>query len=104
MFTDASWIGCSKDYGSICPIFFHNFNLKKEIQRATLAITAIGVYEVHINGTRVGDYVLAPGCTVFHKRLQYQTYDVTKLLDASNELAVTVGTGWYRGRISKKIW
>lgn len=102
MFTDASWIGCSKDYGSICPIFFQKFNLKKEIQRATLAITAIGVYEVHINGTRVDDYVLAPGCTVFHKRLQYQTYDVTGLLNVSNELDVTVGTGWYRGRISKE--
>ena len=37
-----------------------------------------------------------------HKRLQYQTYDVTEYLDASNELAVTVGTGWYRGRISEK--
>lgn len=102
MLTDASWIGCSKDYGSICPIFIKKFDLKKEIQKAVLTITAIGVYEIHINGTRVSDYVLAPGCTVFHKRLQYQTYDVTEYLDASNELAVTVGTGWYRGRISEK--
>lgn len=102
MLTDASWIGCSKDYGSICPVFIKKFDLKKEIQKAVLTITAIGVYEIHINGTRVSEYVLAPGCTVFHKRLQYQTYDVTEYLDASNELAVTVGTGWYRGRISEK--
>ena len=102
MLTDSSWIGCSKDYGSSCPVFIKKFDLKKEIQKAVLTITAIGVYEIHINGTRVSDYVLAPGCTVFHKRLQYQTYDVTEYLDASNELAVTVGTGWYRGRISEK--
>ncbi len=102
MITDALWIGCSNDFGTICPIFFKPFSIEKKLHRATLSLTATGVYEVHINGMRVSDYILAPGCTAYGKRLQYQTYEVTSLLQAANELTITVGTGWYRGRIGAK--
>lgn len=68
------------------------------IGQARLYITACGLYEARINGMRVGDFVLAPGITDYNKRIQYQTYDVTALLHAGeNVLTVQLADGWYRG-------
>lgn len=100
MIKDSLWIGCTTDLGDICPDFFKEFEAKNKIKKATLTITAIGVYEAYINGARVGKDILTPGCTAFKKRLQYQSYDVTDMIGDKNELSVLVGTGWYRGRIS----
>lgn len=66
--------------------------------RARLYITACGLYEARLNGSRVGDFVLAPGHTDYRKRMQYQTYDVTALLkEGENRLEVQLADGWYRG-------
>ena len=71
-------------------------------RRARLYITALGLYEAYVNGTRVGDERLAPGWTDYHRRIQYQTYDVTPLLHAGdNVLAVSLGDGWYCGRVGQ---
>lgn len=94
---NAKWIKPKKDYGDICPEYRYRFECNKQIKSATLEITAMGVYEAHMNGSRIGDFILAPGWTVYHKRHQYQTYDITHLIQASNEITVTVGKGWYRG-------
>lgn len=65
---------------------------------AYLFATAHGLYEAYINGSRVGDALLTPGCDEYNKRLQYQCYDVTSLLkDGENTICVTLGDGWYRG-------
>lgn len=73
------------------------FNVRKK-GRARLYITAHGLYEAHINGKRVGDFVLAPGTDDYNKRLQYQVYDVSDLLKEGNNLIeVCIGDGWYRG-------
>ncbi len=82
------------------PKFVRSFECKKKIQRARLYATALGVYEARINGMRVGDIYDAPGWTSYEKRLQYQTYDVTELLGDNNELAATVGEGWYKGALT----
>ena len=69
-----------------------------DVKKARLYITACGLYEAHINGQRVGDFVRAPGITDYRKRVQYQTYDVTDLLkDGENTLTVQLADGWYRG-------
>lgn len=69
-----------------------------DIRKARLYITACGLYEARINGKRVGDFILAPGITDYRKRVQYQTYDVTELLQSGeNELTVQLADGWYRG-------
>src|SRR5947209_7002789 len=74
------------------------FALPSGPQKARLYITALGLYEAFINGQPVGDQWLAPGWTDYHKRLQYQTYDVTELLRAGdNVLGVKLGDGWYSG-------
>ncbi|QXE34192.1 family 78 glycoside hydrolase catalytic domain [Streptomyces sp. GMY02] len=66
--------------------------------RARLYVSARGLYEVRLNGTRVGDAELAPGWTDYTRRIQYQTYDVTELLrDGENVLAATVADGWWSG-------
>ena len=68
------------------------------IQKARLYITACGLYEAKLNGQRIGDFILAPGITDYRKRVQYQTYDVTKLLQSGeNALTVQLADGWYRG-------
>ena len=92
----SSWITVLQDTGDICPVFRKPFTAEKAIKKAELEITALGVYEAHINGQRVGDFVLAPGWTSYDHRLQVQTYDVTALLQTENDLRVTVGRGWFR--------
>jgi alpha-L-rhamnosidase len=67
---------------------------------ARLYITCHGLYAAFLNGKRAGDFVLAPGTGDYRKRLTVQCYDVTELLKAGeNELAVTLGDGWYRGGV-----
>lgn len=82
----------------ICPQFRKSFSTTKTIQSATAYITAHGMYEANINGKKVGDAFFTPGFTSYNKRLQYQTYDVTSMLqNGENVIAVNVGNGWYRG-------
>lgn len=84
-----------------CPIFYKDFACKKEVKQARIYATALGVYEININGIKVSDSFFAPGWTNYRKRLQYQTYDVTKQLAfAENEqkrIEIMVGNGWYKG-------
>lgn len=68
------------------------------VKKARLYATACGIYAGKLNGKCVGDFVLAPGITDYRKRVQYQTYDVTELLqEGSNELTFQLADGWYRG-------
>lgn len=69
-----------------------------EYKKARLYITCHGLYIAYINGHKVGDQELTPGTDSYAKRLQYQTYDVGKLLcEGENEITVVLGDGWYRG-------
>ncbi len=68
------------------------------VAKARLYVTACGLYEAKLNGKRVGNFVLAPGYTDYNKRIQYQTYDVTDLIQSgNNDLTVELANGWYRG-------
>jgi alpha-L-rhamnosidase len=74
------------------------FRPEKPVRRGRLYATARGIYEMYVNGERVGEYVLAPGWTDYRKRIQYQTYDVTGLLaEGQNTLGAILGDGWYAG-------
>lgn len=86
-----------------CAYLRQVFELHKPIRCATLYATARGLCELHLNGTRVGDAVLSPGWTDYHKRIQYQTYDVTDLLRVgSNAIGAILGDGWYHGHVGHK--
>ncbi|WP_049575176.1 glycoside hydrolase family 78 protein [Nonomuraea sp. SBT364] len=77
-----------------------DFAVRGEVTRARLYVTAHGLYEVELNGTVVGDDVLAPGWSSYGHRLRYRTYDVTGLLAAGpNAIGATIADGWYRGRL-----
>jgi len=101
----AQWIAPANEDDSEVrpsPYFRKEFELAtgKKIRSATAYITSHGMYEAHFNGKRVGDAYLTPGWTSYQDRLQYQTYDVTDLLNAGeNTVGVVLGSGWYRGYI-----
>ncbi|MFI5915840.1 family 78 glycoside hydrolase catalytic domain [Dactylosporangium sp. NPDC051541] len=76
------------------------FELPGEPVRARLYATAHGVYELELNGGRVGDHVLAPGWTSYHHRLRYQAFDVTEALhEGPNAIGGWLAEGWYAGRL-----
>lgn len=76
--------------------FKKDFSAYKEVERARLYITACGIYSVNLNGIEVA-MPLAPGITDYRKRVQYQTYDVTKYITSQNKIEVQLADGWYRG-------
>ncbi len=80
------------------PLFRKGFSLTKKVRSAMAYITAHGLYEAQINGHRIGDAYLTPGWTSYNKRLEYQVYDVTSLLQpGQNAVGAMLGNGWYRG-------
>ena len=84
------------------PVHFNKkMSIEKPIKKAFLHITSLGCYYAEINGERVGDFILAPGFTS-RKRVQYQSYNVTKMLAKKQNslLDVIVSDGWYKGKIN----
>lgn len=79
------------------PIFKKTFAINKAVKKALVYATSQGVYELELNGEKVGQDYFTPGWTSYNKRLQYQIYDVTDQLLETNTFAMTVGQGWYAG-------
>ena len=80
------------------PIFTKVFLAEKEVRKARLYASSLGVYEAELNGAKLDDTYFAPGWTNYKKRLQYQTYAVS-LAQGVNELRFTLGKGWYCGAL-----
>jgi len=100
----AKWIGTALTGGPRtnvpAPYLRKAFTLPGGIQSARLYITALGLYECSINGQAVGDDVLHPGWTNYHKRVQYKVYDVTALLqNGDNVIGAILGDGWAAGHV-----
>jgi alpha-L-rhamnosidase len=74
----------------------------KQIANAKIYVTALGIYELILNGEKVGEDYFAPGFTSYKHQLQYQTYDVSKQLKNTNELIAIVGGGWAVGSFTYK--
>lgn len=102
-FWTATWISTGKtpeDSQQPSPIFRKMFKSQRKVKSAYAYITAHGMYEAKINGQKIGDAYLSPGWTSYNKRLQYQVYDVSRMIAPQmNCIAVTLGSGWYRGGI-----
>jgi len=74
--------------------------LARPIGRATVYAAALGIYELRINGRKVGGDYFTPGWTDYGKRITYQTYDVTDLLkQGANAIGAVLADGWYAGYI-----
>ena len=95
---DAKFIAAGEKWIPVSPYFKKTVSLCGEVKKATLYISALGVFEAKINGVRVGEDYMAPGWTVYGKRLQYFTYDVGEMLQGGCEIVVGVGNGWYSSR------
>ncbi len=100
----AKWIGLEKAVGSDDPKRPHTilsarmlrseFNVGKKIKTATAFISGLGLFELYLNGEKIGDQVLAPGLTEYNKRAFYMTFDVTKYLHQNNNaIGVVLGNG-----------
>lgn len=79
--------------------FLREFTIDREVKKARLYITALGLYEAKLNGKKIGEFCLAPGCTDYRYRLQYQVYDITSLVEEHNFFELQLADGWYRGSI-----
>jgi alpha-L-rhamnosidase len=74
----------------------HAFSVGSPVKSARLYATALGAYELFLNGHRVGDAVLAPGWTDYRQHVKYQTYDVTaQVAKGKNVVAALLAPGWY---------
>ena len=106
----AQWIGYDqrpKDAGMTkgelppVPFLRKSFNVRKEIRKATVHASALGLYELRINGHRIGHDYFTPGWSDYRKRVYYNTYDVTDTLaKGKNALGIALGDGWYSGHVS----
>ena len=99
MLNNSKWISYPTKEDYTCPVFKKEFNISKEIKRATLKITSLGCYYAELNDERIGDFILAPGWT-YYKRAQMQAYDITSMIKNKNEIRATLSSGWFNGRIN----
>jgi hypothetical protein len=81
---------------SVVPMFRKEFSVSENIEKASINISGLGHYELHLNGEKVCDRFLAPGWTSYEKRIFYNTYDITsQLKNGVNAIGVLVGNGFY---------
>ncbi|KAF5657125.1 putative alfa-L-rhamnosidase [Fusarium heterosporum] len=100
-FISAPWSDKDIDKPKPEDLFRKSFSLNAKVRSARLYVTAQGVYEAEINGTRVGDHFLAPGWSCYDDQLTYQTHDVTDFLkNRDNCLGIRLAEGWFTGRLS----
>lgn len=82
------------------PMFRKAFRVDGDVARASLRVSALGLFRFSVNGKRVGADELAPGWTDYHRRVACPTYDVTELLKrGDNAIGAIAGDGWFAGRI-----
>ena len=73
-----------------------NFSVAKTVRSARIYSSALGTYQLYLNGQRVGNDILAPGWTDYRKRIVYQVYDVTsQVKQGGNAIGAILGGGWY---------
>ena len=95
--TDGSYHFTEKKVSPRPMTFRKQIQLDKPVAKARLYATAMGIYELTLNGRKVGSDYFAPGFTSYRTHLQYQTYDVTAQLQGQNELVAEVAGGWAVG-------
>jgi alpha-L-rhamnosidase len=99
MFEHAKWITAGQNFKESLPSFQKHFSPKGQVAKATAHMTAFGVYDFFVDGKKVGNHLMAPGWTFFTKWAQYQSYDITDLVDQEATLSMTLGPGWAAGFI-----
>ncbi|HPE76472.1 MAG TPA: glycoside hydrolase family 78 protein [Draconibacterium sp.] len=100
----ANWITLENeiklDGSKPCTYLRKEFSTSKKVKSANVYVSSLGLYQLFINGKKVGNDLFTPGWTSYNKRIQYQTYDVTSMLQPKNAIGAKLGDGWYRGNIA----
>ncbi|MHA1268987.1 MAG: family 78 glycoside hydrolase catalytic domain [Candidatus Helarchaeota archaeon] len=91
------------------PLLRKKISIQNPISKAIVYVSALGEYELFINGVKVGDYIFSPEWTDYDKRVQYQTFDVSKFLQSGdNVIGAVLADGWYIGNIGffvgSRVW
>lgn len=99
------WLSDSKDINlQPAPYYQKTFGITKAIKRARIYIACGGLYELSLNGRKVGDHILGPMFTRYDRRNLYVSYDVTRnLQQGNNAINVLLGNGWYNHQ-STAVW
>ena len=92
----ADWIAAAKE-DDFHPVLRKTLNIEKEIKRARIYGTGVGMLEVYINGEKVGNEYLAPFVNSYETNIQVLTYDASALKQGENTVDILLGKGWYMG-------
>lgn len=102
---DENWTGkwiTSEEEDTYHPIFVKEFSAKKKVTSARLYISGLGLFTARLNGRKIGEEVLTPYYSSYRDEIQYITYDITDAVaerkEESNQIEVSLGNGWYKGR------
>ena len=88
-----NWIGTTTE--KVSPLFRKDFTISKRVKTATAHVYGLGWYEMHLNGSKVGDRVLTPANTKYSKRNLYDSYDVTRYLkEGGNAVGLWLASGY----------
>lgn len=86
-----------------CTTLRRSFQVDGPVARARIHASALGVYELRLNGGRVSGDCLAPGWTDYRRRVRYQTHDVTdRVRPGENVVGAILGDGWYAGHVASR--
>lgn len=80
------------------PVFVKDFSADKELVQARLYISGLGMYAAELNGKKIGNEILTPYYSNYRSEIQYQTFDITDLVQAENRIEVRLADGWYKGK------
>lgn len=95
---EAAFISAPEDRERM-PVLCRDFSVREKPGRARLYLFGAGLYEVEINGEKAGDEYLLPGYHSYDLLMEYQTFDITRLLrEGDNRVSILLGEGWYKGR------
>lgn len=99
-FKDSSSLNASQQSMALPPARYYRktFAVEKPIKRAMIYATALGIYELSINGKRVSDQMFTPGWSDYRRRVYYNAFDATPLLSSNeNTVGAILADGWYSG-------
>lgn len=98
----AKWIRPTADLPRLeaTSLLRREFTIAKDVAQARLHVTARGLFEIHLNGEKVGRDEFAQGWTSYNNRIDTLSYDVSSSLEKGpNAIGAILGTGWYAGKI-----
>ena len=100
-----AWITDNRDINlKPAPLFRNGFSVHKQIRSARAYVAVAGLYELFLNGVKVGNHRLDPMYTRFDRRTLYVTYDLTKFIrTGQNAVGIILGNGWYNHQ-STAVW